>query len=56
LFTIKGLINQQFAEAAVGLSECLKEQPDNRAHPFPDHQYVHEGFAKREGVGDHRLF
>ena len=29
-FTIKGFINQQFSEAASGLTECLKEQPDNR--------------------------
>jgi len=29
-FTIKGFINQQFTEAAQGLLECLKEQPDNR--------------------------
>lgn len=29
-FTIKGFINQQFAEAAKGLNDLLKEQPDNR--------------------------
>lgn len=29
-FCIKGFINQQFGEAAIGLNECLKEQPDNR--------------------------
>jgi len=29
-FCIKGFINQQFAEAAVGLNECLKDQPENR--------------------------
>jgi tetratricopeptide (TPR) repeat protein len=29
-FTVKGFINQQFTEAAAGLTECLKEQPDNR--------------------------
>ena len=29
-FTVKGFINQQFAEAAQGMKECLKEQPDNR--------------------------
>ncbi|MBS1681776.1 MAG: tetratricopeptide repeat protein [Bacteroidetes bacterium] len=29
-FTVKGFINQQFAEAAVGLTECLKDQPDSR--------------------------
>lgn len=29
-FTVKGFINQQFSEAAGGLTECLKEQPDNR--------------------------
>ena len=29
-FCIKGFINQQFAEAAIGLHECLKEQPENR--------------------------
>lgn len=29
-FTIKGFINQQFSEAATGLTECLKDQPDNR--------------------------
>ncbi len=29
-FTIKGFINQLFPEAAKGLSDLLKEQPDNR--------------------------
>jgi tetratricopeptide (TPR) repeat protein len=29
-FTIKGFINQQFAEAAAGINTCLKDQPDNR--------------------------
>ncbi|MGC4022069.1 MAG: tetratricopeptide repeat protein [Cyclobacteriaceae bacterium] len=29
-YTIKGFINQQFAEAAEGLSGCLKDQPENR--------------------------
>jgi tetratricopeptide (TPR) repeat protein len=29
-FTVKGFINQQFAEAAKGMKDCLKEQPDNR--------------------------
>lgn len=29
-FTIKGFINQQFAEAAHGIKTCLKDQPDNR--------------------------
>lgn len=29
-YTIKGFINQQFAEAAKGLNDLLKEQPDNR--------------------------
>ncbi len=29
-FIVKGFINQQFSEAAKGLMECLKEQPDNR--------------------------
>jgi tetratricopeptide (TPR) repeat protein len=29
-FTIKGFINQHFADAAQGMKECLKEQPDNR--------------------------
>ena len=29
-FTVKGFINQHFAEAAQGMKECLKEQPDNR--------------------------
>ncbi|GHN03235.1 hypothetical protein WSM22_47240 [Cytophagales bacterium WSM2-2] len=29
-FCIKGFINQQFGEAATGLDECLKEQPENR--------------------------
>lgn len=29
-FTIKGFINQHFAEAAEGMRNCLKEQPDNR--------------------------
>ncbi len=30
LYTVKGLINQQFHEAGTGLMECLKDQPDNR--------------------------
>ncbi|MCX8492222.1 MAG: hypothetical protein ORN54_14255, partial [Cyclobacteriaceae bacterium] len=29
-YTIKGFINQHFSEAAEGMKECLKEQPDNR--------------------------
>jgi len=29
-FTVKGFINQQFSEAAAGLTEVLKEQPENR--------------------------
>lgn len=29
-FTIKGFINQQFSEAAKGLTEYMKEQPNNR--------------------------
>ncbi|MBI3483344.1 MAG: tetratricopeptide repeat protein [Bacteroidetes bacterium] len=29
-FCIKGFINQQFAESALGFSEILKEQPENR--------------------------
>jgi tetratricopeptide (TPR) repeat protein len=29
-FTVKGFINQQFSEAATGLTDCLKDQPDNR--------------------------
>lgn len=29
-FTVKGFINQQFSEAATGLTEMLKDQPDNR--------------------------
>lgn len=29
-YTIKGLINQQFSEAAKGILDCLKEQPDSR--------------------------
>jgi tetratricopeptide (TPR) repeat protein len=29
-YTIKGFINQQFPEAAKGLNDLLKEQPDNR--------------------------
>jgi tetratricopeptide (TPR) repeat protein len=29
-FTVKGFINQQFAEAAQGMKDCLKEQPENR--------------------------
>lgn len=29
-FTVKGFINQHFAEAAQGMKDCLKEQPDNR--------------------------
>jgi tetratricopeptide (TPR) repeat protein len=29
-FTVKGFINQLFAEAAQGMKEYLKEQPDNR--------------------------
>jgi tetratricopeptide (TPR) repeat protein len=29
-FTVKGFINQLFAEAAKGMKDCLKEQPDNR--------------------------
>src|SRR5260221_8329291 len=29
-FCIKGFINQQFADAAIVLHECLKEQPENR--------------------------
>ncbi|HLZ17174.1 MAG TPA: tetratricopeptide repeat protein, partial [Cyclobacteriaceae bacterium] len=29
-FTVKGFINQQFSEAAIGLTERLTEQPDNR--------------------------
>ncbi len=30
LFTIKGFINQQFADAAKGFQECLQKDPDNR--------------------------
>jgi hypothetical protein len=29
-FTVKGLINQQFAEASKGINDILKEQPENR--------------------------
>lgn len=29
-FTVKGFINQHFAEAAQGMKDCLKEQPNNR--------------------------
>jgi tetratricopeptide (TPR) repeat protein len=29
-FTVKGFINQQFSEAAAGLTEILKDQPENR--------------------------
>ncbi len=29
-FTVKGFINQQFTEAAKGINEILKEQPENR--------------------------
>jgi len=29
-FTVKGFINQHFAEAAKGMKDCLKEQPENR--------------------------
>jgi tetratricopeptide (TPR) repeat protein len=29
-YTVKGFINQQFAEAAIGFSNILKEQPENR--------------------------
>ena len=29
-FTIKGFINQHFAEASEGMKDCLKEQPNNR--------------------------
>jgi tetratricopeptide (TPR) repeat protein len=29
-FTVKGFLNQQFPEAADGISMCLKDQPDNR--------------------------
>lgn len=29
-FTIKGFINQQFTEAADGIYECLRDQPENR--------------------------
>ena len=29
-FTIKGFINQQFADAAKGFQECLQKDPDNR--------------------------
>ena len=33
-YTIKGLINQQFAEAAKGLTEILKKEPENRLLMF----------------------
>lgn len=33
-FTVKGFINQQFTEAAKGINDCLKEQPDNRLLMF----------------------
>ncbi len=29
-FTVKGFINQEFAEAASGINTCLKDQPNNR--------------------------
>lgn len=29
-FAVKGFLNQQFAEAATGINDCLKEQPNNR--------------------------
>ncbi|MCW5911913.1 MAG: tetratricopeptide repeat protein [Cyclobacteriaceae bacterium] len=29
-FAVKGFINQQFAEAAEGINDCLKDQPGNR--------------------------
>lgn len=29
-FAVKGFLNQQFAEAATGINDCLKEQPGNR--------------------------
>ncbi|MBK7651001.1 MAG: tetratricopeptide repeat protein [Flammeovirgaceae bacterium] len=29
-YTVKGFLNQQFPEAAEGISTCLKDQPDNR--------------------------
>lgn len=29
-FAVKGFLNQEFAEAAAGINDCLKEQPTNR--------------------------
>jgi len=29
-YTVKGFLNQQFAEAAQGIQTCLKDQPDNK--------------------------
>lgn len=29
-YTVKGFLNQQFAEAAVGINQCLKDQPGNK--------------------------
>jgi tetratricopeptide (TPR) repeat protein len=29
-FAVKGFLNQEFTEAAVGIRDCLKEQPENR--------------------------
>ncbi|MBX2898664.1 MAG: tetratricopeptide repeat protein [Cyclobacteriaceae bacterium] len=33
-FTVKGFLNQQFAEAAAGILQCLQEQPNNRLFLF----------------------
>jgi len=29
-YTVKGFLNQQFAEAATGINQCLKDQPGNK--------------------------
>jgi tetratricopeptide (TPR) repeat protein len=33
-YTVKGFLNQQFAEAAQGIHQCLKDQPDNKLLQF----------------------
>ncbi len=50
-FTIKGLINQQFEEAAKGIVECLKSDPSNRLLLFLGVNMMMKNSQSEEALG-----
>ena len=50
-FTIKGLINQQFEEAAKGIVECLKSDPSNRLLLFLGVNMLMKNSQSEEALG-----